>query len=154
VSAHADEIGGNASRLFVSGHSAGGHIVGMMLTSGLERGMELIKGSCAISGLFDLEPIRHTFLNVDLRLEEDMSRRNSPTMAVKPTDTPLILSVGALESDEFHRQTHIFRDAWTAAGNRSILVEAPDRNHYSVLDDFADAARPLAAATLRQMGLR
>ncbi len=37
-----------------------------------------VKAGMAISGIYDLEPIRHSYLNVKLGLDDAISRRNSP----------------------------------------------------------------------------
>ena len=61
VHAHAAEIGGDPARIFVSGHSAGGHLTAMLLATDwttLGRPADVVKGGVAISGLYDLEPIR------------------------------------------------------------------------------------------------
>ena len=64
--------GGDANRIVVSGWSAGGHLTAMALSH------PQVKGGIGISGIYDLEPIRHSYLNVKLGLDEAMSRRNSP----------------------------------------------------------------------------
>ena len=67
-------LGADANRLVASGWSAGGHLTAMAMMN------PHIKGGVAISGIYDLEPIRHSYLNVKLGLDEPMSSRNSPMM--------------------------------------------------------------------------
>src|ERR1700742_3317105 len=67
-------LGAEESRLVVSGWSAGGHLTAMALSH------PKVRAGLAISGIFDLEPIRHSYLNVKLGLDEAMSQRNSPMM--------------------------------------------------------------------------
>ncbi|CAN0499810.1 unnamed protein product, partial [Discosporangium mesarthrocarpum] len=105
---NAAEIGVDAERLYVAGHSAGGHLTAMLLAtdwSAVDPSLQAIpfKGACALSGLYDLEPIRLTFLNDVLGLDPDGAARNSPLYLDPMTDIPLILSVGELETDEFKR---------------------------------------------------
>src|SRR4029077_5114231 len=68
------ELGGNPERIVASGWSAGGHLTAMAMLH------PKIKGGVGISGIYDLEPIRHSYLNVKLGLDEAMSHRNSPMM--------------------------------------------------------------------------
>ncbi|NKK30027.1 alpha/beta hydrolase fold domain-containing protein [Rhizobium leguminosarum bv. viciae] len=107
-------FGGDESRVFVSGHSAAGHISGMLLAhdwSSLRSSSGFpIKGVTAISGLFDLEPIRLTSLNQDLRLTAESATLNSPVNLPLPARVPLIsAAVGGLESDEFQAAEPAFR---------------------------------------------
>src|ERR1700733_8734426 len=84
-------LGGDAGRLVVSGWSAGGHLTSMALSHPhVEAGM-------AISGIYDLEPIRHSYLNVKLGLDEAMSRRNSPILLKTDAAKPMALTVGGAE---------------------------------------------------------
>ncbi|MDF2782192.1 MAG: esterase [Geminicoccaceae bacterium] len=74
--------GFDPARIFLAGHSAGGHLAAMALATDWPREWGLpadaIKGVCAISGVFDLEPIRRCYLNDVLALDPEQARRNSP----------------------------------------------------------------------------
>ena len=74
--------------------------------------LNLIKSGIPISGLFDLEPMRHIPLNDDLKLDEKSARLNSPISSDRLTDRPISVVVGAEESDEFRRQSHDFVKEW------------------------------------------
>src|SRR3954469_14741310 len=58
--------GGDGKGIVVSGWSAGGHLTSMALSH------RQVRAGMAISGIFDLEPIRHSYLNVKLQLDEPM----------------------------------------------------------------------------------
>lgn len=148
VSDHADSFGADSGRVFISGHSAGGHIVGMCLS---DPDAPPIRGAIALSGLFDLETIRLTFLNDLMMLTPDQAQRNSPQLVALPTKTPLILSLGDDETEEFHRQTNDFAEHWKALGNEGVNVPAPGRHHYSVLDDFIDGSTSLGNSVIEML---
>src|SRR3984885_14175623 len=95
-------LGGDPERIVVSGWSAGGHLTSMALSH------PRVKAGMAISGLYDLEPIRHSYLNVKLKLDEEMSQRNSPMMQAGGAMKPLSLVAGAAELPLLRKQTADF----------------------------------------------
>ncbi len=157
VHGNAASFGGDARRIFVSGHSAGGHLVAMMMATdwpafaGLPR--DLVKGGCAISGVFDLEPVRLCYLNDTLGLTPAQVADNSPVRLPPTSDAPLILAVGGDESDEFRRQSADLDAAWRERGASVQVITRPGLNHFTILGDFADRESPLTRAVLAQMGL-
>jgi arylformamidase len=153
---HAEEIGVDRNRLHVAGHSAGGHLTAMMLATdwpSVDDRLPKIpfKGACALSGLYDLEPIRLSFLNKALSLDEAQVARNSPLYLDPAADVPLLLSVGEIETDEFQRhQTELFA-AWTAKGLDIEEIAAPACHHYTIVGHFGDPASDLHKAMLSLM---
>jgi len=99
---HLSALGGDAKGIVVSGWSAGGHLTAMALAH------PLVRAGLAISGIYDLEPIRHSYLNVKLGLDEAMSRRNSPMMETGGTMKPVSLVVGSAELPLLRKQTADF----------------------------------------------
>ena len=140
---HAAEFGGDAGRIVVAGHSAGGHLAAMMLACRwpqLEAGLppKLVRSALAISGLFDLEPLRHTpFLQPDLRLTPADVRRLSPARFPPPAAGRLHAVVGGAESAEFQRQNALIRAAW-GEGVVPVCEAIPGAHHLGVLDGLAD----------------
>lgn len=154
---NAESFHGDPERIFVSGHSAGGHLCAMMLGVDWEAEEQLpatlVKGGCSISGVFDLEPLRVSFLNEDIRLDPDSSRRNSPLYRIPPRAIPLIAAVGGGETDEFLRQNGMLATAWRARGFDCDAMTMPGLNHYQIVLELARADSPLTRALLAQMGL-
>ncbi len=139
---NAGKLNVDPTRIFCAGHSAGGHLTAMMLATewpqlqpGLPR--ELLAGACAVSGLFDLQPLtRAEFIRGDLGLDEQGARRLSPCFLALRCDTPLMRAVGSLESNEFHRQSGLIAGQWPSACRRP-LIEVGGCHHLSVCDALA-----------------
>lgn len=155
VSKHADRWGADPSRLHVVGHSSGGHLAGMVLTTDWERdyGMpkDIVKSVAAISGMYDLEPVRLSYRNQYLGLDEIAVQQNSPIKRIRPLDCGLVVGYGDGELDEFQRQSAAFIDAWRQAGNVCVDIVGRGRNHFEMGDDLADPETELFAAILSQV---
>ncbi|MGK0618157.1 alpha/beta hydrolase [Meiothermus cerbereus] len=133
--------------LLISGHSAGGHLTAEMFATPWDRyslPSEAIAGGISISGLFDLEPLIQVSFNADLRLDVESARACSPVYKTPTLRAPLVLAVGALESSEFQRQSHLLKAAWPA--NCSEVRSVPGRHHFNVLDELADPDSPVWAS--------
>ncbi len=156
VHRHAAELGVDAERLYVSGHSAGGQIVGMLMAEGWQEPLGLpsdaIRGGCGISGLYDLVPIRRSYLNEVLALDDATAERNSPKGLRPAGDAPLIVAVGGLEGEEFLRQNALMADAWgdTVPVTEMVL---DGHHHYTAVEALGDPASVLFQAVTAQMGL-
>lgn len=139
---NAKRYGGDPKRIYVVGHSAGGHLAAMMLEtlwSSYDRKLpaDLVKGALSISGLYDLEPIRHVpFVQKDLRLTAEDALRASPACMPAPRHGVLYTVAGAQESVEFLRHNTLIRQVW---GKKVVPVceTIPERNHFSVLEDLS-----------------
>ena len=139
---NADSFGGDADRIIVSGHSAGGHLTATtMLTDWSRYGLpsDLVKGGFAISGLFNLEPLAYSFLQPSLRLTGEAIRHQSPQFNVAPLTAPLALTWGDADPAAFAGQSRDFAGAWSAAGNRCGSFVLEKANHFEVLEGFKTA---------------
>lgn len=154
---HIAEYHGDPHKIYISGHSAGGHLVAMLMatnwpTLAVDLPNDVIKGGCAISGLFNLIPIQLCYVNEDVRLDDTMARRNSPLFLSPTCHSPLIVTVGGAESEEYLAQSQDLTLAWSQQGLPVTQLIVPEANHFSILDHLADNAA-LNQAILAQMGV-
>ena len=123
-------LGGDAGKLYVSGWSAGGHLTAMAISHAA------VKGGLAISGIYDLEPMRLSYINDKLRLDEAEAKRNSPGA----TSKPLTIAYGAAELPELCRQSE---DYAKRLGSKAVGIT--DCDHFSVLEQLASPHGALTA---------
>jgi len=123
-------LGGDASGIVVSGWSAGGHLTAMALSN------PNVRAGMAISGIYDLEPIRHSYLNEKLRLDEAMSRRNSPMMEEGGPAKPLSLVAGSAELPLLRQQTAGFAGHRAKYGLPVTYEEIPGADHFSIMEEL------------------
>ena len=130
-------LGGDKNRLFLSGWSAGGHLTAMAMDH------PAVSGGLAISGIFDLEPMRLSYINEKLRLDQDEARRNSPG----PSRKPLLVAYGADELPEMCRQSEDYAKLLNAKA-----TSLPRRNHFTVLEELASPHGALTALVRQLTG--
>jgi len=131
-------------RIFVYGHSAGGHLAACLAAQdwkafAADAPADLVPAAYAISGVFDLGPLLHVSQNSDLRLDDAQARRVSPLYWKVPAGRTLDAVVGALESAEFLRQSKIVAEGWRARGAATRYEEIAGANHFTVVDALSDA---------------
>jgi arylformamidase len=123
-------LGGDPARVVLSGWSAGGHLTVSALSH------PLVKAGLPISGVFDLEPIRHSYLNVKLGLDEAMALRHSPLMQPGGAAKPLSMVVGSAELPLLRRQTAEMAAHRAGQGLPVTYEEIPGANHFSIMDQL------------------
>jgi len=154
---HAEEYGMDEDRLYVGGHSAGGHLTAMMMAAiwpAFDKRLprDLYKGGLAISGIYDLRPmVQVDWLNGDLRLDEESALRVSPAFMPAASRAPVMSCVGGDESSEFHRQNALLGTSWRGAFAGDIPM--PGTHHFSVIDGLANPSSALFAGARRLMKL-
>ncbi len=145
---HIADYGGDAGRIQVTGHSAGGHLLAALLThdwsdcsvAGVSLQQPPLQRLNALSGLFQLRPLVGTSINHALGLDADSAEESSPLYhplwRPAPT-TELNLLVGELESDEYKRQSRELQQAWQSQMALSYR-QIPGIHHFSIVDAFLD----------------
>lgn len=154
---HGARYGVNPGRLYVAGHSAGGHLATMMLAARWnvympELPYDLVKGCLTISGIYDLEPlVQAPFVNQDLKLDRAQARKLSPVNMPPATSAPLYTAVGGEESEEFKRQNALIARTWRNAFARDIAM--PGCNHLTVLEQLGEPESALFQGAMEMMRL-
>ena len=154
---NAASFGGDPNRLYVSGHSSGGHLLAAALITDWQRAFNLpsdfIKGGSVCSGRFDLKPVRLSARGKYVKFTDETERALSPQRHLDRLNCPLILAHGTFESPEFQRQTHEFAAALKAAGKPVELLVGQGYNHFEIIETLANPYGLLGRAALGQMNL-
>ncbi len=134
---HADELGIDADRLHLAGHSAGGHLTGMMLRqdwTSLGLPEDILKSAVGVSGVYEPEPVMHTSINEDVRMDTGMARRNSALERAPTVPCPVLAIVGGDEPEGFHQQTVAYGELRNYNGLETEYISVPGKNHFTVVD--------------------
>ncbi|MBC7381291.1 MAG: alpha/beta hydrolase [Burkholderiaceae bacterium] len=142
--AQAGAWGADTDRIVVSGWSAGGHLTAMCMEEpGVIAGL-------AISGVYDLEPVRLSYLNAKLKLAGPDVKPMSPAL-LPPVARSMTIAYGTAELPELQRQSREFFAMRQPAGAPGALLPLDGRHHFTVLEDLASPQGALALAA-RQLG--
>jgi arylformamidase len=149
---HATAIGRGGAHVIAAGHSAGGHIAVELALADWPAASP-IAAVVAISGIYDLEPLRSTSLNDKLRLDAATARAMSPIHRVRGGLPPALFTLGETETAAFHAQNTAMCAAWRGAGNPAETLVIAGEDHFSLLNSFTRPSALLeriAACTSRR----
>lgn len=147
-------FGGDPERITVIGHSSGGHLAAMLLAClwpvfSRDLPADLVKSALSISGLYELESMRHTpFVKDSLKLTSAQVAQASPAWLPPPEHGVLYAVAGALESAEFLRHAALIGQAW---GSKVVPVREalPGLNHFSILEALVQPGHRLNQLALQ-----
>jgi arylformamidase len=153
---NAPELDFDRRRIFLSGSSAGAHLVAMCLLDGWLHRLEpadIIQGAVLLSGVYDLEPLRQTYVGEAIGLTVAEAARNSPIHHLHRDLPPLIVARGGNETQAFADQQDQFIAALNGVGASVTGLVESTRNHFDIPFDLGDPSTPLGRATLALMRL-
>lgn len=151
---NASRLNFSRDRIFVSGHSAGGHLTAVLAGTdwkALGYPADLIKGGCAISGLYDLEPIRLCYLNKVVGLTAHDVAVFSPLRTPRPFKVPMILTVGGAESPEYFRLQAEYEQLLKQEGSLLRVVDLKTGHHFDAVDALGVGSGELSQTVVRMI---
>jgi arylformamidase len=154
---NARSFGGDPDRIYVSGHSSGGHLAGILLVTDWRRDFSLpvdtVKGGLCCSGLFDLKAVRLSARSSYVKFTDEMEQALSSQRHLDKLNAPVIVAYGTLETPEFQRQSRDFAAAVKAAGKPVQILVGEGYNHFEIPETLANPYGLLGRAVLAQMNL-
>jgi arylformamidase len=154
---NAASFGGNPERLYVSGHSSGGHLAGTVVAADWRKDFGLpgnvLKGALLCSGMYDLKPVRLSARSRYVKFTDEAEEELSALRHLDRIACPLLVGYGTCETPEFQRQARDFAAALKAAGKPVQLLVGQAYNHFEMLETLASPYGLLGRAVLAQMGI-
>lgn len=141
---HAHELGFSREHLFVSGHSAGGHLTAMMMSTNWPQfdnqlSLDMIRGAIPISGLYELEPLIHTSINDGPKMDINEAHALSPCFNSPTTNAPQLVAVGGGETAEFLRQSDDYAAQYRTVDRAMERHNIEQDDHFDELDRLSNA---------------
>ncbi len=154
---NAQSFGGDPDRIYVSGHSSGGHLAGVALVTDWRKDFNLpvdtVKGGLCCSGMFDLKPVRLSARSSYVKFTDEIEQTLSSQRHLDKLNAPVIVAYGTLETPEFQRQSRDFAASAKATGKPVQLLVAEGYNHFEIPETLANPYGLLGRAVLAQMNL-
>jgi arylformamidase len=152
---NAARFGGDPNRLYISGHSSGGHLAGTVVSADWDKDFglpgDLVKGALLCSGMYDLKPVRLSARSKYVEFTDEIEEELSALRHLERIACPLLVGYGTCETPEFQRQARDFAAALKAAGKPVQLLVGEAYNHFEMLETLASPYGLLGRAVLEQM---
>ena len=137
---HVESWGGDPSRQVICGHSVGAFLAAKLLErerTVVEHQDCQIKKAILLSGLYDLGPMKRSYLDRDLRLTSSEVKTLSPMACFLRQAPEILIAVGEDETGEFVRQSVEYAVKLRSDGIESELIIMPGLHHYSMARTLA-----------------
>ncbi|EAR50242.1 putative esterase [Oceanicola granulosus HTCC2516] len=155
VADHVEEIGGDAERITLSGHSAGAHLGAAILAdAGLAEKPAGLRGAVLTSGIFDPRPAIGTSVNAELGLTEEIAARNDMQARPPRRRAEICLMAGTREPVHWVAQTWRYYEMLRREGHEPLLHLLAGHDHFDILEDYLRPDGLTLDVILRQSGLR
>ena len=153
---NAASFGGDPNALYLSGFSSGGHLGGcVVITEWEKQGLprDILKGAVLGSGMYDLKPVRMSARSSYVKFTDEMEQALSAMRHLDKVHTPLVLTIGLLETPEFQRQSRDFAAALAKAGKPVQLIAAKGHNHFEMGESLSNPYGIMGRAAMEMMKL-
>ena len=157
VCKNASTFGGDPDRIFIGGHSSGGHLCGVALVTDWQKDFGLpdnaVKGGLCMSGMYDMTPVRLSWRRSYVSFTDQMADAVSSQRHIDKLRAPIIVTCGGFETPDFQRQSRDFAAAVKAAGKPVQLIETPNYAHLEMAESLGNPYGPNGRAALALMKL-
>ncbi len=154
---NAASFGGDADRIYITGHSSGAHLSGCTLITDWQKNFDLpaniIKGGLLISGMYDLKPVRLSKRSEYVKFTDEIEQALSSQRHLDKLNAPIIVAYGTQETPEFQRQSREFAAAVKAAGKPVELIVGEGFNHFEMQETLGNPYGLGGRAALKLMNL-
>jgi arylformamidase len=153
---NAASFGGNPDALYLSGFSSGGHLGGCVVITEWEKfgvPRDVLKGAVLGSGMYDLKPVRLSARSSYIKFTDEVEEALSAMRHLDKVHTPLVLTIGTLETPEFQRQSRDCAAALAKAGKPVKLIVAKGHNHFEMGESLSNPYGIMGRAAMEMMGL-
>jgi arylformamidase len=154
---NADKFGGDKNRLYVTGHSSGGHLTSTVVTCdwGKDFGLpkDIVKGAMLASGMYDLVPVRLSKRSKYVNFTDEIVDELSAIRHLDRLNCPIVVAHGTQETPEFQRQARDFAAAVKAAGKPITFIVGEGYNHFEIQETLASPYGLLGHEVLKLMKL-
>jgi arylformamidase len=154
---NAAQFSGDPNRLYLSGHSSGAHLAGVVLVTDWQKDFglppDIVKGGVLMSGMYDLKAVGLSKRSKYVNFTDEIGQALSTQRHLDKLNTPIIVAHGTLESPEFQRQTREFAAAVKTAGKPVQFIVVEGYNHFELPETFGNPYGLLGRAALEQMKL-
>ena len=145
---NAGEFGGDTSRLFLFGHSAGAYIAAMIALDGqylkaAGSSPAIIKGVAALAGPYDFLPFETSSAKAAFGQARDLSL-TQPVTFVSSAAPPMFLATGADDTTVRPRNTRALAEKLSQAGVPVTVKIYPDIGHIKILLALSRPFRSIA----------
>jgi arylformamidase len=157
VYSNAASFDGDQARLYIGGHSSGGHLCGVALITDWQNNYhvptDIVKGGLCMSGMYDMKPVRLSWRRTYINFTDAMEDAMSPQRHIDKLTAPVTVSYGTFETPEFQRQNRDFAAAVAAAGKPVELIKALNYHHDEMAETLGNPYGPNGRAALAMMKL-
>jgi len=148
--------GADPSKLYISGHSAGGHLTAMALAHDWQTESlptDFIKGAVAMSGVYDLDMVMHISANEQIGMTPEIAKQNNTFLSPPRVNCPVLIAVGSAEPEGWKHMSRDYFEFCKQSGLKTEYLEVPGANHYTMSEHLGDPNSPLTQAIFTLVGI-